>query len=59
MASPAATNSQAATEATRLQALDVDVQDQDDVERGITRKVSFISASPSLSLLCTKLDTGG
>lgn len=32
----------AATEASRLQELHADVRDQDDLERDITRKVSFV-----------------
>lgn len=35
----ASNNSDEATEASRLQALNADVQDQDDLERAITRKV--------------------
>lgn len=48
-------NAQAA-EASRLQELDVDVQDQDEIERDITRKVSFIS---HLILLSSKFHPGG
>jgi hypothetical protein len=41
MASPNSTN--AAAEASRLQELNADVRNQDDLERDITRQVNFTS----------------
>lgn len=45
-----------ATEASRLQALNADVRDQDDLERDITRKVRILSY---LTLLRLTVCVGG
>lgn len=44
-----------ATEASRLQALNADVRDQDDLERDITRKVRAV---PYINLSCLTALTG-
>lgn len=52
MTSPDGINVQTAAEASRLQELNADVQNRDDLERDITRKVSLVSSQ-------TPLDTDG
>lgn len=55
MSSPGASKGadEQTAEASRLEELDVDFQDQDDIERDITRKVSFISTVTLLPLIFT------